>query len=108
MAQNEIHENDIGTVFEVTLKDGATVIDISGATEKKIKFRKPDKTTFEKDMDFVTDGTNGQLKYETEDGDMSQPGNWAMQVYIESTTWTGHSEMHAFTVHETIKVEVGP
>ncbi len=41
MAANEIHLNDIGTVFELTMMDGDAVVDISSATNMEIKFQKP-------------------------------------------------------------------
>ena len=39
---SEIHVNDIGTRFLVTVKDGSDVVDISSATSLAINFRKPD------------------------------------------------------------------
>lgn len=34
MAANEIHVNDIGTVFTVTIKDGSSAVNISTASQK--------------------------------------------------------------------------
>ena len=31
MAANEIHENDVGTKFKLTVKDGSSAVDISSA-----------------------------------------------------------------------------
>ena len=42
MAQDEIHKNDVGTVFELTIKDGQATVDVSTTTAKQIIFRKPD------------------------------------------------------------------
>ena len=36
MAANEIHLNDIGTQFLLTVKDGSSAVDISSATTKQI------------------------------------------------------------------------
>ena len=43
MPANEIHQNDIGTIFKVTVKDGDSAVDISSATSgssKTIIFKK--------------------------------------------------------------------
>ena len=32
MPANEIHQNDVGTIFKVTVKDGDDAVDISSAT----------------------------------------------------------------------------
>ena len=64
MAVNEIHVGDIGTVFTLTIKDGSSVIDLSGATTKQIILRKPDRVTSStKTASFVTDGSDGKIKY---------------------------------------------
>ena len=36
MAANEIHVDDVGTKFIVTIKDGDTAINVSAATTKNI------------------------------------------------------------------------
>ena len=40
MASNEIHKNDIGTVFKVTIKDGSSAVDIYTSTTKQLIFKK--------------------------------------------------------------------
>jgi hypothetical protein len=64
----EIHLGDIGTVFEVTLKDCDVIVDISTATEMYIIFQKPDGTKLTFDAEFTTDGEDGKLQYVTVDG----------------------------------------
>ena len=60
MAENEIRVGDIGTKFQVTVKDGASVVDISSATStKQIILKKPDGTTLTKSATFSSDGTDG-------------------------------------------------
>jgi hypothetical protein len=102
MSQNEIHENDVGTVFEVTLKDGDTVVDVSGATDKKIIFRKGDQTTVSKTAAFTTDGTDGKIRYISVAGDLTPAGKWTMQAYVESVSGKWHSDKHHFTVYKNL------
>ena len=79
-----IHKNDVGTVIEVIIKDEDNVaIDVSAATVKTIRLRNPAGTVMEKTAVFVTDGTDGKIKYTTVDGDLDATGDWRTQAYIE-------------------------
>jgi len=101
MAANEIHLNDIGTVFTITLKDGSSVVDISSATTKIIIFGKPDGTSVSQTGTFTSDGTDGKMYYTSVDGDLDQPGWWKIQAYIiDSGTWK--SDIGNFEVHANI------
>lgn len=103
MAENEIHVGDVGTTFEITLKDDDTIVDIAGATTKQIKFRLPDETTVGYDATLTTDGTDGKLQYETDTTTtLSLPGKWEMQAYVESASGAWNSDIHRFFVYKNI------
>lgn len=66
----DIFEHDIGTIFECEIKNLVnaelpSVLDISGATEKLVIFKKPDGTEAEYPGEFSTDGEDGKLRYTT-------------------------------------------
>lgn len=71
-------------------------IDISGASVRKIIFEKPDGAVLKVDAAFVTDGTDGKIKYssvgdpEAQTGDLDQEGKWRIQGRVElpGGTWT--------------------
>ena len=65
MSANEIHVGDIGTVFEVTVKDGEDVVDVSSATTRQLIFKSKDGAVLTKTAVLVTDGTDGKIKYTT-------------------------------------------
>lgn len=102
MAANEIHIADFGTIFTVTVKDGDSVIDLSGTTTKQLWFEDPDKETIEKDAIFVTDGTDGQIQYTIENGVFSKAGKWRLQVYYVNGAGEWHSDTVTFKVHANI------
>lgn len=105
MAANEIHKDDIGTVFTVTVKDGTTAINISGATttsSKLIIFQKPSGDKLEKDGTFVTDGSDGQMKYTTIAGDLDEIGDWDIQAKVVLSSGTWKSDIGHFTVFENL------
>ena len=103
MSENEIRVGDVGTVFEITLKDGDTVVNIAAATTKQIKFRLPDETTVGYAATLTTDGTDGKLQYETDTTTtLSLPGKWEMQAYIASASGAWNSDIHKFFVYKNI------
>ena len=80
--------------WQVTFLDQAGVVkDISAATVKRIKFRKPDDTEVEKDGTFVTDGTDGKLKYKSPTSPVfvDLGGLWKFQghVVVSGDPFTG-------------------
>lgn len=95
----EIHLNDIGTVFQATVKDqDSAVVDISGATTKQIIFELPDGTNLEKDASLTTDGTDGKMEYATILGDLSEAGLWKSQGYVVLATGEWRSDIQRFEV----------
>ena len=68
MAANEIHKDDIGTVFTLTVKDGSAVVNVASASSKLIKFRKPGGVIISKTAEFVTDGTDGKISLTVNQG----------------------------------------
>lgn len=96
----EIHVGDVGTAFKITVKDeDEAVIDISTATLKQIWFQKADGTVVTKTASFVTDGTDGQMQYVTEDDDLDQTGKWKIQGYIEiGASRKVHTDISEFKV----------
>lgn len=68
-----------GTIFRVTIKDDAddSVVDVSTATTKEIKARKPNGTIVTKTAAFTTDGTNGQIEFDDASGELTDAlGVW--------------------------------
>lgn len=106
MPQNEIRINDIGTKFLVTIKDAASVVDVSGtgsdAENKRIIFKKPSGLTLDKAASFNDDGTDGKLYYTTVSGDLNEDGMWKMQAKVIIGSQTFHSDIHTFKVHRNL------
>jgi len=105
MGANEIRKSDIGTQFTVTVKDGSSVVDISaasGVADKQIFLKKPGGDTLTKNAAFVNTGTDGQMKYTTVSGDLSEDGTWKLQgkVVIGGNSW--RTDIHTFKVHRNL------
>ena len=109
---DEIHVGDIGTVFVITVKEGTTPVDISGAAVKEILIQRRDKTVIEvTDAEFATvsyggagDGSDGKLMYAAVAGDLSIKGDYKIQAIIQLANGLWHSSIEEFTVYENITV----
>ena len=99
---DQIHENDIGTVFIVYITEDGVAVPLGTATTKEIRFRKPTGIQAIKDAEFVTDGSDGGLKYTTVTDDLTPAGVWQIQgrAVLPNGTWS--SEVDEFRVHENI------
>ncbi len=98
----EIHQGDIGTIFRITVYDGSSTVDVSGATSKEILFLKPDATTLTKTAAFYTDGTDGIIQYTTITGDLDTVGGWQLQAKVTLPTGTWTSCKQKFKVNSVI------
>jgi hypothetical protein len=102
MAANEIHLQDIGTVFEVTLLDGVDIVDLTGASAQSIVFLLPDKSVVTKTSVFKTNGTDGIIQYVTLADDLSQIGKWKLQAVVVLPTGIWSSDISEFKVHDNL------
>ncbi len=100
----EIHVGDFGTVLTDTLtnSDDDTIVDISSALEQEFRFRKPNGTVVEKTTVFVTDGTDGKVKYVAESGLFDVAGVWKRQTRIKDGVSEWFSNVLEFRVHENV------
>ena len=91
--------NNIGVGFKPRIMEDGVAVDVSAATTKQIKFKRPDGTSFTKTASFLTDGTDGRLLYVTVNGDLNMAGNWKLQGYVAGVGgFTGHSDEYTFHV----------
>ena len=105
MAANEIHENDIGTKFKLTVKDGSSAVNISSAVSagtKQVIIKKPSGDMLEKNASFTTDGTDGVMEYTTVANDLEESGTYKLQGKVQITDGTFFTDVHTFKVYRNI------
>ena len=102
MAANEIHLNDIGTQFLLTVKDGSSAVDISSATTKQIIIKKPSGTKVTANTAFSTDGTDGKMYYNAGDGDLDEAGSYKLQGKVVISDGTFYTDITSFKVHRNL------
>lgn len=100
----EIHLNDAGTIFSITMKDCTDVIDVSGAITKQLVFKKPapDNTVIPKTAYFINTGVDGKIAYKTLDTDLDKAGTWELQAVVQLSTGKWSSDIVTFKVHENL------
>jgi len=73
-------QNNEGDTVEIDTPEN-----ISDATVKKLRFKKPDLSTVDVTASFTTDGTDGKIKVVTAAGGflLDQVGPWKVRGYVE-------------------------
>ena len=69
-------KNDVGTVFECIIKEGAAIVDISTATTLEIEFKSPGGVSTVKTAALVNTGSDGKLAYTRLAADFTRVGDW--------------------------------
>lgn len=99
--EQQIHEGDYGTTFDIELNDGDVAVDPSVfAGEKTFIFKRPDQTTFEKTSGSYLSSSGSFLRYTTGSGDIGAgtAGQWSLQARVGDGVGLWHSEVKEFTV----------
>ena len=102
MSANEIHLNDIGTKFQVTVKDGDSVVNISSASTKLLIFKKPSGTKMTKTAAFTSDGSDGKIDYTVIADDLDEVGTYQLQGNVVISDGTFYTDIQTFKVHRNL------
>lgn len=87
-----------GTVGQKIILDVG--VDITAATTKQIKYKKPNGPT---QVWTATEETSTSISYTTTAAsDIRGPGMWLLQAYIVTPTWTDHGDVDRLLVKETL------
>lgn len=107
MGQNEIHVNDIGTVFTMTIKDSNTAMDVSLAdttTSRVLYFKDPDGNVNTQTASFSGTGSDGVLVFTTTTALFNTAGAWNLQAKLifGTTGSTFFTDVYEFKVYENL------
>ena len=84
----------VGDVGVEIILDVAT--NISGATLRQIKYKKPISGTL--GTWSATEKTATSIVHVTQKDDLNEAGIWKLQAYVEKSTWGLHGEIENFKV----------
>jgi len=98
---SEIHQDDIGTRFLITVKDDGVVVDISNASLRELTFKKPSDTTITRTASILGDGSSesGVMYYDSIAGDLDEVGNYKLQGQVALTSGTYSTDIYTFPVN---------
>lgn len=97
-----LFENDEGIDITITIEEDGVAVDLSTASVKQLQFRYPDRTGVAKDAAFVTDGSDGKLKFTTTADFLTPAGRWGVQGYVEISTQKWHTQIAEIVVKEAV------
>ena len=96
---SQIHEDDIGTKFLVTVTDDGSAVDISSATSLVIYIKKPDGTTLTRTGVLNSDVTDAKMYYISVSGDLDAAGSYKIQGKVSLSAGTFYTSISTFKVH---------
>ena len=106
---SEIHVNDIGTIFEPTVRDEQdAIVDLGSATVRVLHFRKPSGVLVTKSTTLTTDGSDGKMRYVSLENDLDMAGIWRVEGYIETPTGEWTTNQHRFRVYPNLGAGSSP
>lgn len=96
---SEIHVNDIGTRFLLTIQESGSGVDISSASSISLIFKKPDDEVIYRSGILYTDGTDGKVYYDTISGDLDEAGQYKLQARVALPSGTYYTDIYNFITH---------
>jgi len=100
MAQ-EIHVDDIGTRFVITVKDDEGNVDLTESSIRQLTFRKPSDEYLYRTAEVFGDGSesSGVMYYDVVSGDFDEPGLYKLQGKVSTPSGVYYTDTYSFKVH---------
>ena len=102
---SEIHQNDVGTRFLITVKDDGNLVNISGvdgSSVHQINIRKPSDVVINRNATLQDFGISGVMFYDTIAGDLDEAGFYKLQAKVVIPSGTYFTDVYTFKVHSNI------
>lgn len=102
---SEIHQDDVGTRFEITVKDDGSAVNISGVdggSIHQVSFRKPSDKVINRNANLKDYGISGVMFYDTVAGDLDEAGVYKLQAKVIIPSGTFFTDIFTFKVHSNI------
>ena len=102
---SEIHKDDVGTRFLITVKDDGSLVNISGVSGgsiHQVSFRKPSDTIIERNATLQDYGVSGVMFYDSVAGDLDEAGVYKLQAKVIIPSGTYYTDLYTFKVHSNI------
>jgi len=108
MATNEIMAKSSGIIFTGTVKDKDTgaPINLTSATVKEFRLKPAHTKGVAKKAtaSYVTNGSDGKLKFTTTTSTFDVVGSWYVQIYLVMTGYAGYTTKITIEVLDILEV----
>lgn len=100
----EIHENDYGWTVYITVRDQDDCpSDLTLVDSVQIAFFKSNNVgPILRTAEFVNDGSDGEIFYTIQEGDIDEAGTWQMQVIVTASSFVLRSNIVKFKVYRNL------
>lgn len=99
--RDEIHLNDLGTLFTAIVKDGDAKALLQTATTLEF-FAKPPIAAAKTWTAGLRSGTNNVVDYTIQASDLDEAGGWQLQLHVIAPSGEWRSNVLDFTVHANL------
>ena len=102
---SEIHQDDVGTRFLITVKDDGNLVNISGVSGgsiHQVSIRKPSDTVIDRNATLQDYGISGVMHYDSVAGDLDEAGVYKLQAKVVIPSGTYYTDIYTFKVHSNI------
>jgi hypothetical protein len=96
---NEIQVNDVGTRFLLTITDNGLPVNLTDAIQVQVVLRNPNDNIFYKQGVLLNSGINGQVYYDTVEGDIVEAGLHKIQATVFLPSGVYHTNIYSFQVN---------
>ena len=95
-----VRVGDLSTTIQLTCQENSAALDVSAATTRTIKIKRPDTSVVSLAATNVNDGTDGIISGTTDatTSDFNAPGIYTVFAYLVIGSWKGHTDAVELTV----------
>jgi len=86
----------------VTIKEGGVVVPVQDTTSRQIILKKPSGTTLTKSAVFLTNGSDGKVKYKMLPGEVNELKTWSVQAIVQWSDGRFASTIDSFDVESNL------
>lgn len=98
-----VRKDAIGVRIDTTIKEAGVPINLSTVSQKDYVIVKPDGARVVRSTVFITDGSNGQIRYVTISGDLNLVGQYKLQAdLVFPGGYDGPTDIGTFWVEDNL------
>ncbi len=102
MTERMLKQHAVGALIDFVVHEDGEILDLTGATDLKVRLKKPSGQVIEKTAALATDGSDGIIRYTSAEGDLDLAGKWTGEAVYTLGIYTGATAAKTFRVEATL------